>query len=51
MKIESIYKHFMVTPVSHLPVVDENSDIVGLISKEKVLMEMADVASTYNFRI
>ncbi|MBK9500730.1 MAG: transcriptional regulator [Leptospiraceae bacterium] len=46
MKIESIYKHFMVTPVSHLPVVDENSDIVGLISKEKVLMEMADVAST-----
>ena len=46
MKIESIYKHFMVIPVSHLPVVDENSDIVGLISKEKVLMEMADVAST-----
>ena len=46
MKIESIYKHFMVTPVSHLPVVDENSDIVGLISKEKVLMEMADIAST-----
>ena len=36
----------MVTPVSHLPVVDENSDIVGLISKEKVLMEMADIAST-----
>ncbi len=46
MKIESIYKHFMVTPVSHLPVVDENSDIVGLVSKEKVLMEMADVSST-----
>ena len=36
----------MVTPVSHLPVVDENSDIVGLVSKEKVLMEMADVSST-----
>lgn len=46
MKIESIYKHFMVTPVSHLPVVDENSDIVGLISKEKVLMEMSDIASS-----
>ena len=36
----------MVTPVSHLPVVDENSDIVVLVSKEKVLMEMADVSST-----
>lgn len=36
----------MVTPVSHLPVVDENSDIVGLISKEKVLMEMSDIASS-----
>ncbi|HMV41318.1 MAG TPA: helix-turn-helix domain-containing protein [Leptospiraceae bacterium] len=46
MKIESIYKHFMVTPVSHLPVVDENSDIIGLISKEKVLMEMSDVSTT-----
>lgn len=46
MKIESIYKHFMVTPVSHLPVVDENSEIVGLVSKEKILMEMADVSST-----
>ncbi|MCB1190034.1 MAG: transcriptional regulator [Leptospiraceae bacterium] len=46
MKIEMLYKHFMITPVSHFPVVDEKSRLKGLFSKEKVLMEMADLASS-----
>lgn len=44
MKIESIYRHFMVTPVSHLPVVDQNFNLVGLVSKEKLLIEMSDIS-------
>lgn len=45
MKIESIYKHFLLTPVSHLPVVDENGKLIGLLSKEKIAHEMADLES------
>lgn len=36
----------MITPASHLPVIDEKNNIKGLFSKEKVLMEMADLASS-----
>ncbi|MCP5499717.1 MAG: transcriptional regulator [Leptospiraceae bacterium] len=44
MKIETIYKHFLLSPVSHLPLVDEDGKFIGLISKEKVMMDMADLS-------
>ena len=44
MKIESIYKHFLVTQTSHLPVINEEGEILGLVSKQKLMMEMADVS-------
>jgi hypothetical protein len=45
MKIELFYRHFLMIPVSHLPVVDGSSNIVGLLSKEKIAREMADLES------
>ncbi|MDX1959136.1 MAG: transcriptional regulator [Leptospiraceae bacterium] len=44
MKVESFYKHFLLTPVSHIPVVDLQGNILGLLSKSKVSAEMADLA-------
>lgn len=44
MKIETIYKHFLIVPVTHLPVVTEEETFVGLLSKEKVIMDMADLS-------
>jgi transcriptional regulator with PAS, ATPase and Fis domain len=44
MKIETVYKHFLIVPISHLPVVNESSDLVGLVSKQKLTMEMADLS-------
>ncbi|WP_246051913.1 CBS domain-containing protein [Leptospira idonii] len=43
MKIESIYKHFLLTKATHLPVVGESGSLLGLISKERVLRELADL--------
>lgn len=45
MKIESFYRHFLLTPVSHLPVLDADKNIVGLLSKDKIAREMADLES------
>jgi hypothetical protein len=45
MKIESFYRHFLLTPVNHLPVVDDEKNLVGLLSKEKISHEMADLSS------
>ncbi|MCE9500617.1 MAG: transcriptional regulator [Leptospira sp.] len=46
MKVESLYKFFLITPVSHLPVIDETNTVAGLLSKEKILMEMADLSQS-----
>jgi hypothetical protein len=45
MKIESFYKFFLMTPVTHFPVVGEDGSAVGLLSKEKISREMADLES------
>jgi hypothetical protein len=45
MKIESFYKFFLMTPVTHFPVVGEDGAAVGLLSKEKISREMADLES------
>jgi len=45
MKIESFYKFFLMTPVAHFPVVGEDGSAVGLLSKEKISREMADLES------
>lgn len=43
MKIEGIYKFFLTYPVSHIPVIDDKEALKGLVSKDKVKMEMADL--------
>lgn len=44
MRTESLYKYFMITQVSHLPVVGEEGILVGFLSKEKLQIEMADLS-------
>ncbi|MEM7182796.1 MAG: helix-turn-helix domain-containing protein [Spirochaetota bacterium] len=44
MKIETIYKHFLIIPVTHLPVVAEDETFLGLLAKEKVIIDMADLS-------
>lgn len=45
MKIETIYKHFLITPIQQIPVVNrETSELIGLLSKEKILLEMSDLS-------
>ena len=44
MKIEAIYRYFMMSPVSHLPVVGEDGNLKGLLSKKKLMLEMSDLA-------
>lgn len=51
MKVESIYKHFLVTQVSHIPVVNDKFEVVGLLSKHKVTMEMADLSEPKEFNL
>jgi hypothetical protein len=43
VKIESLYKHFLLTKASHLPVVNDEGTLIGFISKERVLRELADL--------
>ncbi|WP_108975001.1 CBS domain-containing protein [Leptospira ryugenii] len=43
MKIETLYKQFLLTKASHLPVLGASGDLIGLLSKEKVLRELADL--------
>lgn len=42
MRTESLFKHFMITQVSHLPVLGEDGKLEGFLSKEKLQIEMAD---------
>ncbi|TGK19366.1 transcriptional regulator [Leptospira fluminis] len=44
MKIEGLYKHFLYTPTGFLPVWEEGSGLLGLLPKERVLMELADLS-------
>ncbi|EMY75990.1 transcriptional regulator, Fis family [Leptospira weilii serovar Ranarum str. ICFT] len=46
MKIEAIYKYFLLTPTTHLPVVDESGELIGLLSRKLIQMEMADLSSS-----
>ncbi|PJZ57932.1 CBS domain-containing protein [Leptospira barantonii] len=46
MKIEAIYRYFLITPATHLPVVNESGDLVGLLSRKQIQMEMADLSSS-----
>ncbi|AYV57003.1 CBS domain-containing protein [Leptospira kmetyi] len=46
MKIEAIYRYFLITPATHLPVVNESGDLVGLLSRKLIQMEMADLSSS-----
>ncbi|XDD48181.1 helix-turn-helix domain-containing protein [Leptospira sp. WS39.C2] len=43
MKFESLYRHFLLTRASHIPVVDEKGELVGLLSKERVHRELSDL--------
>jgi hypothetical protein len=43
VKIESLYKHFLLTKASHLPVVGIDGNLIGFIAKERVLRELADL--------
>ncbi len=44
MRIEVLYKFFLYSPASHLPVWEEGSGLIGLLPKERVLMELADLS-------
>ena len=46
MKIESFYKFFLMTPVSHFPVLGEDGVSIGLLSRDKISREMADLDSS-----
>ncbi len=46
MKIESFYKFFLMTPVSHFPVLGEEGVSIGLLSRDKISREMADLDSS-----
>ncbi|XDD43649.1 helix-turn-helix domain-containing protein [Leptospira sp. WS60.C2] len=43
MKFESLYRHFLLTRASHIPVVGEKGELVGLLSKERVHRELSDL--------
>lgn len=46
MKIETIYKYFLLTPSTHLPVVDNSGKLIGLLSRKLIQMEMADLSNS-----
>ena len=46
MKIESFYKFFLMTPVSHFPILGEDGVSIGLLSRDKISREMADLDSS-----
>ncbi|MFE1938659.1 transcriptional regulator [Leptospira kirschneri] len=46
MKIETIYKYFLLTPSTHLPVVDDSGKLIGLLSRKLIQMEMADLSNS-----
>ncbi|MGJ4789930.1 transcriptional regulator [Leptospira koniambonensis] len=45
MRIEVLYKFFLYSPASHLPVWEEGTGLLGLLPKERVLMELADLSA------
>ncbi|TGL64255.1 PAS domain-containing protein [Leptospira sarikeiensis] len=46
MRIEVLYKFFLYSPTSHLPVWEEGPGLLGLLPKERVLMELADLSAS-----
>nr|WP_232224721.1 helix-turn-helix domain-containing protein [Leptospira fainei] len=44
MRIEGLYKHFLYTPTNFLPVWEESDGLLGLLPKETILMELADLS-------
>ena len=43
MKFESLYRHFLLTRATHIPVTNEKGDLVGLLSKDRVHRELSDL--------
>ena len=43
MKIEVLYRNFMVTPSNFIPVVDQTDSFIGFLSKSKLVSEMSNL--------
>ncbi|TGK84349.1 transcriptional regulator [Leptospira montravelensis] len=43
MKFESLYRHFLLTKATHLPVISEAGELLGLLSKDRVHRELSDL--------
>lgn len=43
MKFESLYRHFLLTKATHLPVISEDGELLGLLSKDRVHRELSDL--------
>ncbi|TGM03150.1 helix-turn-helix domain-containing protein [Leptospira jelokensis] len=43
MKFESLYRHFLLTRATQIPVIGEKGELVGLLSKERVHRELSDL--------
>lgn len=43
MKFESLYRHFLLTRATHLPVISEAGELLGLLSKDRVHRELSDL--------
>ncbi|TGK97051.1 transcriptional regulator [Leptospira brenneri] len=43
MKFESLYRHFLLTRATHLPVISEEGELLGLLSKDRVHRELSDL--------
>ncbi|TGK47937.1 transcriptional regulator [Leptospira kanakyensis] len=43
MKFESLYRHFLLTKATHLPVISEEGELLGLLSKDRVHRELSDL--------
>ena len=43
MKIEILYRNFMLTPSNFIPVVDQTDSFIGFLSKSKLVSEMSNL--------
>jgi len=43
MKIESVYKHFLLTRATHLPVIGKSGTLLGLLPKSRILQEKSQL--------
>ncbi|MCW7493845.1 transcriptional regulator [Leptospira sp. 2 VSF19] len=43
MKFESLYRHFLLTKATHLPVISDEGELLGLLSKDRVHRELSDL--------